>query len=209
MQMAGKKAEKRLLVTGFAPFGGQRINPSWICVEELPEAIAGVTIIRRELPVVWFAAVQELYDLLGEYRADAVLCVGQAGGTAKLNIERVAINLCNGTDNDGRAMDDAPIFVGGPAAYFATLPVAAMKAAVEAEDIGVTYSFSAGTYLCNHVMYAALHRAAIEMPGLRAGFLHVPMLPEQVKDTGGYSMPLEKTRRGVYLCAEAVAKGIV
>jgi len=197
---------RKILVTGFAPFGGQRINPSWVCVSMLPESMGGCDIIQAELPVVWYEAVNALYALIEAHRPDAVLCVGQAGGASKLNIERVGVNLCNGTDNDGTSLTDAPIFAGAPAAYFATLPYAAMHAAVEQTGIGVQYSFSAGTYLCNHVLYSALHRAAVKAAGMKAGFLHVPMLPEQVIDTGGYSMPLERMSKGVELCVQELCK---
>ena len=197
---------RKVLVTGFAPFGGQRINPSWVCVSMLPGQMEGCDIIQSELPVVWFEAVDALYTLIETHRPDAVLCVGQAGGASKLNIERVGVNLCNGTDNDGTVLTDAPIFAGAPAAYFSTIPYAAMYAAVEEAGIGVQHSFSAGTYLCNHVLYSALHRAAIQAAGMKAGFLHVPMLPEQVLDTGGYSMPLDRMSRGVELCVQALCK---
>ena len=197
---------KRLLVTGFEPFGGQTVNPSWLAVSALPEALSGAEVVRRLLPVDWARGPAALRAALSELRPDAVLCVGQAGGRAALSIERVAINLRGGADNAGVRQDEVPVVPGGPAAYFATLPWGAMRAALESQAIPAEYSYSAGVYLCNCVMYTALHAAAAEQAGLLAGFLHVPFLPEQTADKP--SMPREMLLRGVALCAEAVARSL-
>ena len=202
------KTEKSVLVTGFAPFGGQRINPSWVCVDMLPDSLMGVKIIKRELPVVWYEAINMLYELIDEYSPRGIICVGQAGGYPDIIVERVGINLCNGADNDGVTLKDAPIFPGAPSAYFSTLPYDDILADLQGAKIPSRFSFSAGTYLCNHVLYGVLHRAAVKKPGMRGGFVHVPFLPQQVIDTGGKSMPLEVMSKGVELCVEGLCKVI-
>lgn len=198
--------ENCVLVTGFEPFGGQTVNPSWLCVSSLPDMLAGVPVHQRLLPVDWEKGPASLLSALRELRPKAVLCVGQAGGRAALNIERVAVNLRGGADNTGRAQTDAPVMPDGPAAYFTTLPYTAMLDALKAADILGEYSFSAGIYLCNCVMYTALHYAAEEQSGLKAGFLHVPYLPEQTRDRP--SLPLAVMEQGVRLCVEAVCRNL-
>lgn len=195
-----------ILVTGFEPFGGQTVNPSWLCVSALPDTLAGVRVERRLLPVDWHGGPAALLDALRETAPAAVLCVGQAGGRAELSLERVAVNLRAGADNAGVAQDEQPVAAGGPAAYFSTLPCAEMLAALRAQAIPAACSYSAGVYLCNCVMYTALHFAAAERPALRAGFLHVPFLPEQTQTAP--SMARETMARGVLLCAEVLARHV-
>ena len=195
-----------ILVTGFEPFGEQEINPSWLCVSALPETLCGVRVERRLLPVDWARGPAALRAALDELRPAAVLCVGQAGGRAELSLERVAVNLRGGADNLGIAHNEAPVAEGGPAAYFSTLPCGAMLDALRAEHIPAAFSYTAGIYLCNCVMYTALHAAAHALPGLKAGFLHVPFLPEQTADKP--SMSREIMARGVLLCAETVARSL-
>lgn len=198
--------KKCVLITGFEPFGGQTINPSWLCVSALPESLAGVRAERRLLPVDWEKGPAALRAAIDELQPAAVLCVGQAGGRDAFNIERVAINLRGGADNAGATQADAPVAQDGPTAYFSTLPFAEMLQTLNTAEIPVTYSYSAGIYLCNCVMYTALHYAAVRQPNMKAGFLHIPFLPEQTTDKP--SLPREMMERGVLLCAEAVAKSI-
>ncbi len=195
---------KTVLITGYEPFGGQSINPSWMCVRELPDEMEGCRIIKRELPVVWGDARDRLEKLIDEFNPISVMCCGQAGGCADIIIERVAVNLCHGVDNNGVGCDELPVFEGGPVGYFASLPAVAMCERVKNAGIKATLSYSAGTYLCNYIMYSALHMAATARPGMMAGFVHVPFLPEQ--NPQGHSMDFDTMLRGVRLCAETVCR---
>ena len=200
----------KILVTGFDPFGGEAVNPSWMAVEQLPDAAAGAEIVKKSLPVVWFKALEILEGYIEEIKPDVVVMCGQAGGADSLRIERVGINLCEAriADNAGVLLVGDPILKDGPAAYFSTFPFRAMFAAVEAEGIAVKHSFSAGAYLCNHVLYGALHIAETKYPNMKAGFIHVPFLPEQVVDKpeGTPSMPLETIAKAIRIMIETIAK---
>lgn len=193
----------RILITGFRPFNGQTINPSWQAVRGMAE-IPGVELIRRELPVEYFTSRELLRQWIAELQPDCVLCTGQAGGRAKVSIERVAINLCEASipDEAGVALKDTPIVPGGEAAYFATYPHEAMLNALTAAEIPAAYSFSAGAYICNHVMYTALEAA--RGTAMTAGFIHLPFLPEQTQDQP--SMPLPMQIRALETIVQAIAK---
>lgn len=193
----------RMLITGFRPFNGQPVNPSWQAVQGMAE-IPGVEPIRRELPVEYFTSRELLNRLIDEYAPDCVLCTGQAGGRAKVSIERVAINLCEASipDEAGVLLKDTPIVPGGESAYFATYPHEKMLKALNAAQIPAAYSFSAGAYICNHVMYTALEAAKQRRPRMIAGFIHLPFLPEQTRDQP--SMPLEVQIRALETIVRSV-----
>lgn len=172
----------RTLITGFEPFNNETVNPTQKLVEQLAEGYADDDkIVTTVLPVDAVAAPKRLTSLLERHRPQIVLMLGLAIGRAALSIERVAINMLdfNIADNAGYRAQDRPVVPGGPAAYFATVPVRAIKDRLCAAGIPAIISNSAGTYLCNQVMYTALHWAAQQNPIPRAGFLHVPALPEQ------------------------------
>lgn len=216
------KAFPSVLVTGFQPFGGQTVNPSWLAVSRLPEEIGHAPPPRRAARQMVRCA--GLPGLAEQYRPDILLLTGQAGGRDALCLERVGINLCEakGADNDGLVLQDTPIFPEGPAAYFSNLPYRKMKEALDELKIPNRYSFSAGAYLCNHVLYGALHLGATRFPEMKSLFLHVPYLPEQAEklakaqeeDAGGErsgpvspSMPLETIVKGVEaVLAAAIAQ---
>lgn len=195
----------RILVTGFMPFDGQKINPSWQAVQRMGE-IPGVEMIRRELPVEYFTSRTLLNQLIDEFRPDCVLCTGQAGGRAKVSIERVAINLCEASipDEAGVLLKDTPIVPDGKNAYFSTYPHQKMLEKLQAAEIPAAYSFSAGAYICNHVMYTALETAQQRYPQMQAGFIHLPFLPEQTQDMP--SMPLEMQTRALEQIVQAIAE---
>lgn len=195
----------RILVTGFMPFDGQKINPSWQAVQRMAE-IPGAELIRRELPVEYFTSRDLLNGLIDEFRPDCVLCTGQAGGRAKVSIERVAINLCEASipDEAGVLLKDMPIVSGGESAYFATYPHQRMLEKLLAAEIPAAYSFSAGAYICNHVMYTALETARQKYPGMQAGFIHLPFLPEQT--TEHPSMPLEMQTRALEIIVRVISE---
>lgn len=176
-----------ILLTGFAPFGGEELNPSWQAVSALDgERIAGHRVVARLLPVEFGASLDALRAALEEVHPALVLCVGQAGGRPQLSLERVAINVDDARipDNAGASPVDAPIAADGPAAYFATLPIKAMLAALREAGIPAEVSQTAGTYVCNHVFYGLMH-ALRDTPGVRGGFVHIPYSPEQAARHAG------------------------
>lgn len=174
-------ARPTILVTGFQPFGGQEVNPALEAVRELPEQIGDARIVRVEVPVTYQQAFDPVCAAIEEAEPQAVVCVGQAAGRSCVTVERVAINVddCEQPDNAGTIRCDVPIAEDGPAAYFATLPVRDMVRAIEAAGLPAAVSDSAGTYVCNHLMYLVLDYAAQKRPGMLGGFVHVPLLHEQ------------------------------
>ena len=198
----------KILVTGFAPFGGEKLNPSWEAVKRLPDRIGGAELIKRELPTEFDASGAALHKLLTELRPDAVLCVGQYGGANGICVERVAVNLRDAriADNAGRQPTDEPVVTGGPDAYFATIPTRRIVDALRERDIPARLSYSAGTFVCNDLLYCALHESAQGYPAMRCGFVHVPYLPEQAKDGNAPSMGLEMMVKALHIAVEAIAE---
>lgn len=207
---------RKILVTGFEPFNKATINPSEQIVNNL-KAPEGVTLIKEILPVEFKKTTVRLKELLEEYRPDVVLSIGQAGGRAEISVERVAINLdnvrsSNGKgelpDNAGDTPVDEPIAEDGAPAYFSTLPVWDMVGAIQSREIPGAVSYSAGTYVCNHVMYTVLYEAAKKYPEMKAGFIHVPFLPEQLvertDDRQVYAMPLADMLAGIQAVLEVL-----
>ena len=185
---------KKLLLTGFEPFGGESINPALEAVRCLPDEIGGAQIIKLQIPVVYQQAAQIVCEAMQRECPDAVICVGQAGGRDAVTPERVAINVMDAAvpDNAGIMMTDQPVDPAGPAAYFSTLPLRKMAENVKTQGVSCRISNTAGTYVCNNVMYAALHHAAQHMPATKAGFIHVPYIPQQTANKENVpSMPLE------------------
>jgi pyroglutamyl-peptidase len=182
-----------VLLTGFAPFGGEATNPSWEAVQSLEgEIVAGHRIVARCLPVEFGVSLHALQQALDELAPSLVICVGQAGGRAQISLERVAINIDDARipDNAGAQPIDEPVALDGPAAYFTGLPVKAMLAALRNAGIPVEISQTAGTYVCNHVFYGLMH-ALRHTPGTRAGFIHIPYSPAQAAlHAGAPSLPV-------------------
>ena len=188
-----------ILLTGFAPFGGEDVNPSWEAVARLDGSVLdGHRVVARRLPVAFGAALDALGDALRETSPVLVLCVGQAGGRAQLSLERVAINVDDAriADNAGASPVDAPIIAGGPAAYFATLPIKAMLAALREAGIPAEVSQTAGTFVCNHVFYGLMH--ALRDAPVRGGFLHIPYAPDQAaRHVGAPSLAIDTVVEGL------------
>ncbi|MFZ4212404.1 pyroglutamyl-peptidase I [Pantoea endophytica] len=173
---------KTVLMTAFEPFGGENINPSWEAVRTFDgKEIAGARIVVRQLPVVFATCGEVLTRALEEIQPDRVLCVGQAGGRADITVERVAINVDDARipDNNQQQPIDQPIEADGPAAYFSTLPIKAMVAALREVGVPASVSQTAGTFTCNHVMYSLLHWIHTTNSKARGGFVHIPYMPEQ------------------------------
>lgn len=172
---------QKVLITGFEPFGGERLNPSWEVVKQLNDMeLVGTRIVARQLPCVFGDALEALNAAIDEVQPVMVLAIGQAGGRTDITIERVAINVDDARipDNQGQQPVDEPIVAGGPAAYFSTLPIKAMVSSMREAGIPAAVSQTAGTYVCNHVMYGLLHRLSGQRE-VKGGFIHIPYLPEQ------------------------------
>jgi pyroglutamyl-peptidase len=193
-----------ILLTGFAPFGGETINPSWQAVKALHDRrIGGHRVIARQLPVEFGASLEELRNAIHETKPALVVCVGQAGGRAAISLERVAINVDDARipDNAGARPIDAEIIKGGPAAYFTGLPIKAMFSALQEAGIPAEVSQTAGTYVCNHVFYGLMH--ALRNRKVRAGFVHIPYSPEQAPHhPGAPSLPIETVCDGLRIVLE-------
>ena len=210
----GKNCEKRrsamkILITGSDPFGGETVNPAYEAVKLLPDTIAGAEIIKLEVPTRFHRAGAVLEDAMQRHKPDAVICVGQAGGRAAITPEKVAINLMDGRipDNAGYQPVDAPIREDGETAYFTSLPVKAMVQRMRDAGIPAAVSYTAGTYVCNYLLYTLLYLIDKKYPNVRGGFIHVPYAMEQVinKPLGTPSMDLRQIARGLETAVEAVA----
>ena len=193
----------KIIVTGFDPFGGEKINPSIECVKALPE-IEGVELIRLELPTVFKESAKRLNEVINDVKPDAVLSVGQAGGRAGITMERIAINVDDARipDNISQQPIDEEIQVEGEAAYFSTLPIKRIVKAIREAGISAEVSNSAGTFVCNHIMYQALFAAKKADKPFKAGFMHIPFIPEQTTDKP--SLSLEESTKALQIAIETI-----
>ena len=199
---AGRRRRQRplVLVTGFDAFCGEAINPSWQICEQLPAEVGGVPVVTRRVPCEFRRAIEVVCEAIEREQPSLVICLGQAGGRSHVSVERVAINVDDARieDNAGNRPIDEPIAVTGPPAYFSTLPIKAMVQAMRREGVPAEVSNSAGTFVCNHVMYGVLHYVTAMAPATRAGFVHVPYSEEQVLDKQGIAaMSLETMVKGI------------
>ena len=172
----------KIMITGFDAFGGEMINPALEIVNLLPNNLLGHSIVKVVLPTAFYHSKAVLAAAVSQEKPDVVLSIGQAGGTTSIRVERVAINQDDARipDNEGQQPIDCVIEETGEAAYFSTLPIKRMVSDLQRKGIPAQVSNSAGTFVCNHVMYQALYLAKQEYPQMLAGFVHVPFLPEQV-----------------------------
>ena len=188
-----------VLLTGFAPFDGEAVNPSWQAAQMLHgRHVAGHRIVARQLSVEFGASLKELRAAIRETKPSLVLCVGQAGGRGAMSLERVAINVDDARipDNAGARPIDTAIVEDGPAAYFTSLPIKTMLAALRDAGIPAEVSQTAGTYVCNHVFYGLMH--ALRNRRIRGGFVHIPYSPEQAAHhPGAPSLPVETVVHGL------------
>jgi pyroglutamyl-peptidase len=195
---------KTVLLTGFEPFNKETVNPAWEAVRALEGwSGPGFAVQVLQLPCVFGDANRVMEEALGRLRPDVVIAVGQAGGRVDLSVERVAINVDDApiADNAQRQLVDEPIVAGAPAAYFSTLPIKAIVAALRAAGLPASVSQTAGTFVCNHVFYGLMHRTA-GMP-VRAGFIHIPYLPEQAAaHPGAASMAKADMVKGLQIAVE-------
>lgn len=188
---------KKLLITGFEPFDGQSVNPSSLAVEQLPETVGNYMLCKLKIPTVYSKAAQMVLSKAQQLGADAIICVGQAGGRDAVTPERIAVNIRDAKipDNAGILCSGEKIFPDGPAAYFSTLPVEKMSQAIRDAHIPSSVSNTAGTYVCNDVLYTVLHRTTIP-----CCFIHVPYLPEQ----GQPNLPLDRIVQALIAAIEVI-----
>jgi pyroglutamyl-peptidase len=180
----------RILVTGFEPFGGQNLNPSWEVARALHGLqLQGAQVVAVQLPCVFAQALPALQQALMQHTPDIVLALGQAEGRCDLSVERIAINVMDARilDNAGAQPIDVPVIAGGPASYFSTLPIKSLVAGLRASGFPASVSQTAGTFVCNQVFYALQHTLAGQ--GVHSGFVHLPLLPEQAAHWPGPSLP--------------------
>ena len=174
--------KQTLLITGFDPFGGETVNPSWEAVSRLPDTIGEYRLTKLQIPTVFSLAARTVLDAAGADIPAVILCIGQAGGRDAVTPERVAINMASATiaDNAGITPSEEPILPGGPDGIFSTVPVARMAEAIREAGLPGKISNTAGTFVCNDTLYRLLHHFA--GTGTRVGFIHVPHLPQQARD---------------------------
>jgi len=198
-----------VLITGFEPFDGEQVNPSFEAVKQLPDYIDNHLIIKKELSTAFHQSLIVLEQLMKDHQPDMVICVGQAGGRFSITPERVAINIDDARipDNVGAQPVDCPIYPDGPAAYFSTLPCKTIVENIKKAGIPAAISDTAGTYVCNHVMYGLLHLIAEKSLEITAGFIHVPYATEQVLDKSATpSLTLAQIRDALYIAIETSIK---
>ena len=197
----------KILVTGFDPFGGEKINPAIESVKQLPDTIAGAEIIKLEIPTVARKSLQRIDEAIKKYDPDIILSIGQAGGRADITVERIGINIDDSriADNEGNQIVDEPVFSDGEPAYFSTLPVKAMVENIRRTGIPASISYTAGTFVCNHVLYGVRYLIEKKYKGKKSGFIHIPFLPEQVVDKRNMpSMSLETIILALISAIEAI-----
>lgn len=196
----------KLLLTAFEPFGGEAINPALEAVRRVPDKIGGVQVVRLEVPTVFRASIDTVAAAIAREQPDAVLCVGQAGGRFGITPERVAINLDDAAipDNAGSQPVDSPIFADGAPAYFSTLPIKAMVQAIRAAGLPASVSNTAGTFVCNHLMYGLLDHLSRTGRNIPAGFIHLPATPAQAAERPSPSMSPETAAKGLAAAINAL-----
>lgn len=181
--------EKRLLITGFDPFGGGAVNPSWMAVEQLPDRVGDYVLCKLQIPTIFGEAAARVIEKAEFFQPDVILCVGLAGGRNAVTPERIAVNIRDARipDNVGNQPRGAFVLPDGPAAYFATVPVEKMARAIRDAQAPGSVSNTAGTFVCNDVLYTLLHH--YDGTQTRVGFIHVPYVPQQ----GEPALPLGRT----------------
>ena len=198
----------KILLTAFDPFGEDTVNPALEAVKIVDTSKIEAEVIKLEVPTVFHKSIETVQAAMRQHKPDVVLCIGQAGGRYALTPERVAINLDDARikDNEGNQPVDVPVFADGDAAYFSNLPIKAMVEYIKEAGLPAAVSNSAGTFVCNHLMYGVLYTIAKEFPQARGGFMHVPFIPEQVVARPNTpAMALSDIARGI----EAALKAIV
>ena len=195
----------KVLITGFDKFGGESINPSNLCVNSLPDIIDNIEIKKITLPTVFKDSSHVLEENIDSFSPNIIICVGQAGGRSKITPERIAINIDDARipDNIGNSPIDKTIRKDGENAYFSTLPIKAIVDELNKNNIPSAISNTAGTFVCNHIMYESLYLASKKYLNIKAGFIHIPYIEEQVKDKP--NMPFMK-KEDIIIALELIIK---
>ncbi|MDO4548098.1 MAG: pyroglutamyl-peptidase I [Clostridia bacterium] len=199
----------KILLTAFEPFGGDSVNPAQVAVEMVREEIAGARIVKCAVPVVFHKSIDVVAAAMEAEKPDVTLCIGQAGGRVGMTPERVAINVDDARipDNEGNQPVDVRIYEDGASAYFTTLPVKAMVENMKKAGIPASLSNTAGTFVCNHLMYGIMYHIGKSHPHMRGGFMHVPFLHEQVLNRPGTpSLSSEDIVKGIEAAIEAIVE---
>lgn len=199
----------KVLITGFDPFGGEPINPALEAVKKLPDTIAGAEVIKLEIPTVFRKSLEKIEEAIIKHNPNIIISVGQAGGRFGVTPERVAINMDDARikDNEGFQPLDSTIFEDGENAYFTNLPIKAMVKEMHENDLPGSVSNTAGTFVCNHVMYGILYMIDKKYPGKKGGFIHVPYIPAQVVTKANTPcMSLDDIAKSLELCIKAVVE---
>ncbi|MDR5585919.1 MULTISPECIES: pyroglutamyl-peptidase I [Clostridium] len=199
----------KVLITGFDPFGGESINPALEAVKKLPNTISNAEIIKLEIPTVFKKSLEKIEENILAHKPDIVISIGQAGGRFGITPERVAINIDDARieDNEKNQPIDLKVFEDGENAYFATLPIKAMVKEMQEAGIPSSVSNSAGTFVCNHVMYGVLYMINKKYPNIKGGFIHVPYIPSQVVNKPNMpSMSIEDISKGLELSIKAAVE---
>lgn len=197
----------KILITGFDPFGGESINPALEAVKKLPTTILDSEVIKIEIPTVFEKSLQKIEENIIKHNPDVVISVGQAGGRFGVTPERVAINIDDARikDNEGNQPIDIKIFEDGENAYFSNLPIKAMVKEMTDNGIPASVSNTAGTFVCNHVMYGILYLIDKKYNNIKGGFIHVPYIPSQVvTKPNNPSMSIDDIAKGLELCIKAI-----
>ena len=190
---------KKLLITGFDPFGGESLNPSWEAVKRLPDTVGNYELYKLQIPTIFGVASKKVLNMAAEIKPDLILCIGQAGGRAAVTPERIAVNIRDARipDNAGNQPQGEFVDSNGPAAYFSTVPVKEMAENICALQLPATVSNSAGAFVCNDTLYALLHH--FNGSNTQVGFIHIPYFPQQ----GTPSLPLEDTVKALIAAINA------
>ncbi len=203
---------KHIVLTGFAPFGGEQVNPSWLAIQAFHatyQPTPQVRISTLELPVTFADCFTSLEQLLRTTPADLVICIGQAGGRAAFCLEKVAINYVHAriADNAGQQPLDQAVIAAAPTAYFSSLPLGSLLTACQQAQVPTTVSYSAGTFVCNALFYKLMHFINTEKTATAAGFIHIPYAPMQVVGKAEPWMAIEMVSRGLKACIDAFLAG--
>lgn len=199
---------KKVLITGFDPFGGEKINPAFEAVKLIPNEIEGAEVVKLEIPTVFGDSVEKVVAKMTEVNPDIVICIGQAGGRFEVTPERVAINCDDARipDNQGKQPLNKEIYQDGENAYFSNLPVKAMVEEIKKAGVPSSLSNTAGTFVCNHIMYGVLYHVDKNpnFQNIKAGFIHVPYMTEQAVGKGNVaSLSLETIAKGLEAAVRA------
>ena len=198
----------KILITAFDPFGGEAINPALEAVKLMKDEIQGAKIIKLVVPTVFIKSIDKTIEAIKNVNPDVVLCIGQAGGRFDITPERVAINIDDARipDNEGNQPIDTKIYDDGESAYFSTLPVKAIVKEIKGGGIPSSLSNTAGTFVCNHLMYGVLYYLSKNERDIRAGFIHLPFIPEQVinRPYPAPSMSIVDLVQGLELAVKAI-----